>query len=201
MLGVDALTRVVRDQVVSKGAKGVRPTARQLKALDSSFSKLEDLIPDLPASIEAEVPAATLRALIQVMRGTFAEGVSLVLNPAGDDGPGVSIRLQEGRQYLDSDTETLFARYGLAPQEWTVVGMIGYHAAPPSGDQVADADFMNDSVLNRGKFVSFVNRTVQSMGASGLIEMPQAPGFSLIPIAVYRQIPRPTLIQSAGEST
>ena len=44
-----------------------------------------------------------------------------------------AIRLQEGQQFLDSDPEILFARYGVRAQDWTVVGTVGHHGERMGG--------------------------------------------------------------------
>ncbi len=127
--------------------------------------------------------------MVKVMRGMYPEGVSMQLSPAGVGGPGIALRLQEGRRYLDAQPETLVARYGLGLQEWTIVGMIGYHAAP-SRDLSFVNVLENGQRINRGKLTAMVNDFLELMAAQGLAEMAQAPGFSVVPIAVYRVIPR-----------
>ncbi|WP_030524865.1 DUF6414 family protein [Nocardia rhamnosiphila] len=168
----------------------VRPPGKRGAGRPRNTTKSEDLdesIPDIPDNVE--ISTQTVRGMVKIMRGVYPEGVSMLLNPAGVEGPSISIRLQEGRQHLDAEPETLFARYGLGLQEWTVVGTIGYHAQGP--DSSVPIEFTEaDNVINRGKLTAFVNNFLEGMSAIGLVQMAQAPGFSVVPIAVYRVVPR-----------
>lgn len=167
--------------------KARKPTPRSSATLEDP----EDCIPELPDGFfppEDEVKTSTLRGMTKIMRGIYPDGLSMVLSPTGVGGPGISVRLQEGRQHLDADPQTLFARYGLGLQEWTIVGTIGHHASEPDNTAVVDA--MDGTRINRGKLTAMVNNFLESMSTYGLVEMPQAPGFSIVPIAVYRVVPR-----------
>ncbi|MEU7140742.1 hypothetical protein ABZ942_14920 [Nocardia sp. NPDC046473] len=166
-----------------------RPKGQPSRA--SSVDETEG-IPDLPQGFFGDgggITSSTIRGMVKVMRGIYPPAVSMILSPAGVEGPSISIRLEEGRQHLDAEPETLFARYGLGLQEWTVVGMIGYHAVAPEGAIVTDV-LDEDKRINRGKLITMVNNFLDSMSGHGLVEMPQAPGFSVVPLAVYRVIPR-----------
>ncbi|MFB4299713.1 hypothetical protein [Actinomadura sp. NTSP31] len=116
------------------------------------------------------------------------------LTPTNYDALTVSARLQEGRQFLDSDPDVLFARYGTGKQEWTTVGMIGHYAelAPVNLD---DASFIEGDRILRGRTADFINKFMNLVGASGFTDLPQYPGFSMVPIAVYRAIVAPSSMQ------
>lgn len=126
-----------------------------------------------------------LSGMIKVVRGVFGEGVHLHLRPRGAEGPTITARLESGRRFLDSSPEVLFSRYGLGQQEWTIVGVVGQ-----LGENSTSNEFNNvtnqDETINRAKFVDLVKSLLGS--AAGLIDLPQAPGFSVVPLAVYRTI-------------
>jgi len=151
---------------------------------------LEDSIPDIPKGAISDLDTSDMRSMVKVMRGIYPEGVSMSVSPAGVSGPVISVRLQEGRQYLDAEPETLFGQYGLDLQEWTIVGTIGHHARVSDSDATKSDLFGDEGVLHRGKFVSFTNEVLKEMGGTGFLQLPQAPGFSLVPLAVYRTIPK-----------
>ena len=98
----------------------------------------------------------------------------------------ISARLEPGRRFLDSSPEILFSRYGLAQQEWTVVGIVGQLGSRIMPDEVDDVTNDDGTSVNRGKFVDLVGRFLGS--TAGLVDLPQDPGFSIIPLAVYRGI-------------
>jgi hypothetical protein len=97
----------------------------------------------------------------------------------------VSARLEEGRSFLDSEVDVLFARYGVGLQEWTLVGIIGHHGTSEDVD-FDDAGFMDDDHVVRSRFSEYVSRFTKLLGQFGLIDLVQAPAFSVVPIAVYR---------------
>lgn len=157
--------------------------------------QLEDSIPELGASAAEEgIGTDQLRAMIRVSRGIFTPGLHLNLSPTNNDEFIVGARLQEGRQFLDSDTDILFARYGIGQQEWTLVGTIGHYAQDVNDGSNDAASFASgDESVNRARMASFVNRFMGQLGSQGFIDLPQLPGFSVVPLAVYRVIPGSTL--------
>ncbi|MCX4907402.1 hypothetical protein [Streptomyces sp. NBC_00878] len=147
--------------------------------------ELEDSIPDFPDIGGAD--GNTLRAFVRISKGVFAPGLHVNLTPT--KGVLVNSRLQEGRQYLDSEADILFARYGTEPQEWTIVGSVGSYGTEEIS--LPDVDFYNpDGSVNRAEFAESMNAQMRNLGRLGFIDLPQYPGFSLIPFAVYRSIPR-----------
>ncbi|MFJ3957963.1 hypothetical protein [Arthrobacter sp. NPDC090010] len=145
----------------------------------------EDLLPSGEIVPIMNVPRAQLSGMIRTARGVFGEGVHLHLRPAGHDGPVVSARLEEGRRFLDSSPEVLISRYGLAEQEWTVVGVVGQLGSRIVPNEVDDVTNLDGS-LNRAKFVDLVGNFLGQ--TAGLVDLPRSPGFSIIPLALYRAI-------------
>jgi len=143
----------------------------------------EDLLPQSETLPMLDAPRGLLSGIIKVIRGVFGEGVHLHLRPAGPEGPVISARLEPGRKFLDSSPEVLFSRYGLHEQDWTLVGMIGQLGI--SGEDSATPDVMNQNAsINRAKFVDLVSTFMDQ--TNGFVDLPQAPGFSVVPLAVYR---------------
>ncbi|MFF0460939.1 DUF6414 family protein [Streptomyces mexicanus] len=156
----------------------------------ATSSELEDRIPEFTFSGSDDFNSENLRSMIKVARGLFTPGLHLNFFPVEDFDYSVSVRLNEGRQYLDSDPEILFARYGTQEQEWTLVGSIGHHADEVSSIFDGAGSFTDETGrVVRGRAAKFVNRFLGFMGASGFSDLPQYPGFSVVPLAVYRQIP------------
>ncbi|MGV9690971.1 DUF6414 family protein [Streptomyces sp. NPDC003444] len=167
-----------------KAKQGQHGRAPKQRAADGPVA-LEDSIPDFPDIGGAD--GKTLRAFVRVSKGVFAPGLHVNLTPV--EGVLISSRLQEGRQYLDSESDILFARYGTERQEWTVVGSVGSYGTEEKS--LPHAEFHNaDGSVNRAKFADSLNAQMRNLGRLGFIDLPQQPGFSLIPFAVYRSIPR-----------
>lgn len=166
--------------------KTKRPTNREMKQAPVQPVFPEDMLPAGEEVPFLGVPRTLLSGMIQVVRGIFGEGMHLQLRPIGPDGPIVSSRLEQGRRFLDSSPEVLSSRYGLAEQEWTVVGMVGQLGIPASQTTTTENIMNPDSSVNRAKFVDLVGEFFSQ--TSGLVDLPKAPGFSVIPLAVYRAI-------------
>ncbi len=171
-------------------------TQKQYKELPGEVDSIEGMIPlgELRFDESGDEPGISgelFRGITQVTRGMFAPGLHLALAPDVAPGGAITVRLQEGRQYLDSDPDILFARYGVGAQEWTVVGTIGHHPLPDP--DMADSNFKDaEGNIRRGDFGRYVNRLGTLLGNLGFTDLPQAPGFSLIPWAVYRTIGTPS---------
>ncbi|GLP71709.1 hypothetical protein TUSST3_83280 [Streptomyces sp. TUS-ST3] len=172
---------------VQRTSKGKQPQQRPrpVKKAEGDNSQLEDAIPDFPAV--GGTDGNTLRSFVRISKGVFTPGLHINLSPA--TGALVSARLQEGRQYLDTEAEILFARYGTEPHEWTLVGSIGSYGTEET--ELPDMDFYHaDGSIDRGRFAEAMNAQMRNLGRIGFIDLPQHPGFSLIPFAAYRTIPR-----------
>jgi hypothetical protein len=128
-----------------------------------------------------------LRSIIRVSRGMFTPGLHLNLAPTDDDAYTVGGRLQEGRQFLDSDPDILFARYGVGQQEWTLVGTVGHYASETPDSAPDDPSLVDgDGRVHRARMANFVNGHLGYLGSQGFTDLPQYPGFSVVPLAVYR---------------
>jgi hypothetical protein len=139
---------------------------------------------------QEQLTAKFVRGIVKIARGLFAPGLHLNLVPTASDRIIIGARLQEGRAYLDSDPDILFARYGLGFQEWTLVGSIGHYAESEPADDLPEATLTEGDNLVRGRTAQYINAFMNLMGGKGFTDIPQFPGFSVVPFAVYRTIPK-----------
>ncbi|MFE5029229.1 hypothetical protein ACFRAO_39550 [Streptomyces sp. NPDC056656] len=169
----------------TKGKQGQGQRRSTPKATTPALPQLEDSIPGFPDI--GGTSGSLLRSFVQISRGIFAPGLHINLTPAA--GVLIGARLQEGRQYLDSEADILFARYGTEKQEWTLMGSVGSYGTEET--ELPEIDFCNsDGSVNRGDFAESMNAQMRNLGRIGFIDLPQYPGFSVVPFAVYRSIPR-----------
>ena len=172
----------------TKNSKG-RGADRNDVPASGPAERLEDSIESFPPGTMGDITAGALRAMVKVSRGMFADGLHLILGPGGASEWTATARLQKGRRYLDAEPEVIFARYGMAPAEWTVVGTVGYFSEPVDTD-VDAMDFMNDDdTASRTKMVKGLNSLLTIIARQGFADRPQSPGFTVVPLAVYRLIP------------
>jgi len=162
----------------------------------SHIDQPEDLIPEfgpVRQPVGPDIDAKFLRSVVKIARGMFTPGLHLNLSPANNDQLIVGARLQEGRQFLDSETEILFARYGVGKQLWTLVGSIGHYARPEDELPPKDPGLVNDDKqVVRARFADYVNSFMRYIGSLGFADIPKYPSFSVVPLAVYRSVPRLT---------
>jgi hypothetical protein len=151
---------------------------------DSSYP--EDLLPSDETLPLLDLPREQVAGLIRLVRGIYDDGVHLNLRPRGKEGPFVSARLESGRRYLDSSPEILFSRYGLSDQDWTIVGIVGQFGRPESDSD--EPVLTQEGRFDRSAMIDLVDNFLSLAGASGLVDAPTYPGFTVIPLAVYRSI-------------
>lgn len=178
----------IQGQPAVKPPSGKKATPRHPKR-SSDEGTLEAEIREFDPELLGGFTAENLKSFVKISRGVLSPGVHLMLTPRGDE-IAISARLQEGRQYLETDAEILFSRYGITPQEWTLVGSIGAYAPQVDVNKLMKTEFTIDGErINRSRLANFVNEFVQFMGHQGFADLPQFPGFSVVPLAVYRVIP------------
>lgn len=154
--------------------------------------------PDAPETLESLIPAGSIPALgedvtreqivgmVKVARGVFVPGLHLTMYCAGIDGPPISARLEEGRRFLDSEPDVLFQRYGVTPLDWTLVGIVGHHGAKSVTDTFPELLEPDGQTVSRGRTAAGLNQFIAFIANLGFADLPRHPGFSVIPLAVYR---------------
>ena len=154
--------------------------------------KLEDTIESFPADLFDGMSADYFRSIVRISRGLYKPGLNLILSSStSPDSLTITSRLQENRRYLDADPETIGSRFGVAPQQWTIVGTVGHYSDGPTRidlAKMAETVTTNSSEghFDRNGFMRLINNVIQNIGRAGMIDLPQHPAFSAIPIAVYR---------------
>jgi hypothetical protein len=189
--GVLALQASEEIQRTPGKGKSKLPPRQRSGSQATQHDELESLIPDYDSSASSfslGLDADQLRSMVKIARGMFYPGLHLAMSPSRHEGgPTITARLQEGRRFLDSESDVLFARYGVLEQDWTVVGTIGSYSTDPDFDfQIPE--MTGDKGIERPKVVAVINDLLMLLGAIGLADHPQHPGFSLVPFAVYRPI-------------
>lgn len=178
-----------------KGGQGGQRPQQRKGSPDSGPRNLEDDIPDVALRFEGtSLSREYLQGVVRIARGMFTPGLHLNMRPTGVASHVVTARLQEGRQFLDGDPEILFARYGAGMQEWTLVGSVGHYGQTVDSSTIDDPGLVDASGnVNRSRFATFVNNFLSYIGTLGFIDVPAEPGFSVVPLAVYRIVGQPVL--------
>lgn len=175
----------------SPGRKGNQSKGQQWSA-DNSSKMLEDSVEDFPAI--DDVSAAYLRSILHISRGLYKPGLNLVLSGSSQSGAmTIGARLQENRRYLDADPDIIGSRFGMLQQPWTIVGTVGHYSHGRDRldtTQIANSMRTTEEQFDRNGFIKLINSVIQNVGSAGIADLPQHPGMSAIPIAVYRSASR-----------
>jgi hypothetical protein len=136
----------------SKTISGTKPPRPQKQDV-AGVPNLEDVIADFPPMGDGQdqLTPKFVRGIVKIARGLFAPGLHLNLVPTTSDRIIIGARLQEGRAYLDSDPDILFARYGLGFQEWTLVGSIGHYAESEPADDLPQAPLVREIIWSEAE--------------------------------------------------
>ena len=174
-----------------------------LNFLESSFPKgeedehervLHDFIPDFGYT------ANFLRAVIRTTRGILPSGLNLVsFSSHGNIQMTANTRLQRERRYLEADPAIIGSRFGTTPQDWTVVGTVGHYTQLPaevSAIQKSAIETLREfqdgakeaTGFSRANFIKEVTKMLSELGRLGFLNVPQHPGMTIIPMAIYRHI-------------
>lgn len=143
----------------------------------------EDYLPR--QEFHPDIDRQMLSGIMRVIRGTFADGLHLYQRPLGKEGPVVAARLEEGRRFLDSDPSVLLSRYGVSEQEWTIVGIVGQMGISKSSSAEPQVTKPDGSV-NRAGVIDLVENLIYD--TAGFVDVPRDKDFTVVPIAVYRNI-------------
>ncbi|SDU18092.1 DUF6414 family protein [Jiangella alkaliphila] len=161
--------------------------ARRGEGLANAPELLESLIPPGPIPLLGDsVTREQIVGMVKIARGVFTPGLHLTMYCAGIDGPPISARLEEGRRFLDSEPDVLFQRYGVAPLDWTLVGIVGHHGAKPPSSQFPSLTEPDGQTVSRGRTAAGLNQFISFIANLGFADLPRDPGFSIVPLAVYR---------------
>lgn len=187
--GSDSARKPLKSPVKKNSGQSGRRNQKSDK-LDT-LHDTESFIPEISEQLVSSqgISSEYLRGIARVCRGMYGSGTHLMMRPIVGGNATISARLQDGRTYFDSDRDVLFSRYGSTAQEWTVVGTVGQHALP-SPPVEADVNIVDsDDTINRSKMISLVDQIIEKAAISGFVDRPQPPGFTVVPLAVYRTVP------------
>lgn len=182
------------------------PPRKQKDVLDEVLSsiRLEEAIEEFAP--QPGISPALLRTMIHTARGVFSPGLHLIMGNSSVTGSfSVSARLQEGGRYLEASPDVISSRYGGKPQRWTIVGTVGHYSETPevasSASLATEVENELSDDFNRQRFIRTMNNFVRDVAQSGMMDLPQHPGMSAIPIAVYRAVREAPPMSSAIPAT
>lgn len=125
------------------------------------------------------------------------DAISVRFLGCGDSNPKYSMvgSLLGRDEYIQREREALFARYGSLLEGWTAVVQI---ATVPSRSQLDaarsstfdDLDFTSGDGIDRAAIEQVVMRLLGRMEIVGISEGPVWPSVSVVPLAIFRTVPR-----------
>jgi hypothetical protein len=115
----------------------------------------------------------------------------------GGDDPRLSFAgsLLGRDEYIQREREALYSRYGSLLTGWTSVLQIARIPDEEAGQRARERDFSSidladEDVINRSKVLQSAVHLTEMLEARGIAEGPLWPTISVIPLAIYRMVPR-----------
>jgi len=127
-----------------------------------------------------------ITALRSVMSSLLEDGISVRAMPCGEQHPQCSFSgtLLNRSEYVEPERGAIFARLGMRPTNWTMVGIVSRFAPPEVTEFGApEGDF--DRTAIETMTIGLMDR-IESLGLSAA---PAFPGIAVTPIALYRVLP------------
>lgn len=98
-------------------------------------------------------------------------------------------------EYIQKEREALYSRYGCVLEGWTSVLQIARVPTEEAGIRARERDFgdlelTDDDVIRRSLVIQSAVHLTEMLEARGIAEGPLWPSISVIPLAIYRTIPR-----------
>jgi hypothetical protein len=114
------------------------------------------------------------------------DGISLRAMPCGDDNPECSFSgtLLNRSEYIEPERGAIFARLGMRPSNWTMVGIIARFAPEEEAAPLA-----NPAGFDRAAIEAITIGLMDRIESLGLSAAPAFPGIAVIPLALYRLLP------------
>ncbi len=175
----------------------------------------EQLRAEALAAVEAAVAESESGILAIQNIGEFlaaylsSEAIDLRFMPCGPDESryGFTGSLLGRDEYIQREREALLARFGSVLEGWTAVVQV---AKVPTREASAaarsrsfdDLQLMDDEgVIDRTRILQTAVHMTEMLEAQGIAEGPQWPSISVIPLAIYRTVPRSLDLSSRPEAS
>lgn len=203
MLKDEALRQVGVDLSELRGqlARAPRDQRRQLER--RLLQAEEDAESSARAGVEAQLRVGELESMKKlgvVLRSFLGDTISARLLACGDQQPelGFAGSLLGRDEYIQREREELFSRYGSVLRNWTMVMQIANippledSSAGVSIDSSAWTDLMSSGGINRAAFEAAASGLLRMLESFGVAEGPRWPTISVVPLAIYREVPGPS---------
>lgn len=149
---------------------------------------------------------AQMRSVTQVLASLLGEAIAVRLLSCGLDHPqmGFAGSLLARDEYLQREREELFSRYGSVLRGWTTVMQVAHVPAQHDNSAVMELDqevlkpLTSGQAIERAAFERIAAQLLRMMETIGIIEGPRWPTISVVPLAIYREVPTGKLGDAGG---
>jgi hypothetical protein len=127
-----------------------------------------------------------ITALRTVMSSLLEDGISVRAMPCGEHHPQCSFSgtLLNRSEYVEPERGAIFARLGMRPTNWTMVGIVS-RFAPAEVTEFGTPE----GEFNRTTIETMTIGLMDRIESLGLSAAPAFPGIAVTPIALYRVLP------------
>lgn len=177
-----------RDQATTEKMKVKRQLDQLLKATVEAAEK------ETTAAVGADVKA-TFDVIQEYLT---SDSISVRFLACGEEHPEFSFSgsLLGREEYIQNEREALFSRYGSHLSGWTAIVQVAAIPTREAGEEARKRDFANlesfagSTGVNRAAIEQAAIQLLGTMEATGISEGPLWPGISVIPLGIYRSVPR-----------
>jgi len=175
--------------------------ARARKELDSKLkTTLRNARQEMDKSITDPVTPELAGIFDVINQFLTSDAISVRFPACGEARPELAFAgsLLGRSNYIQREREALFSRYGSTLKGWTSVVQVA--TVPSNADAIAARDrdfsqvnFSTEEGVNRAGLEQTVIQMLGMLEARGMAEGPLWPGISVIPLGIYRVVPRSDL--------
>jgi hypothetical protein len=137
------------------------------------------------------LPPDAARQMGDVFVAFFGEGLTVRHLPCGPEHRAYALlgSLVDDATFMADSRAALFAKYGSAPSEWTLLAQIATVPPAPADEEdghAAASDEQDDSSLDRAGLEGIAAGILRGLEEAGLTGAPAWPSITLTPVALYR---------------
>lgn len=160
----------------------------------SGFEKLDSAIGD-------STPDEDMQEMTSLLSALYGEHVLVNIYPMNEKEKSFRGQIDQADRSELLDRSSLIARFGSQPQ--TLTNIVSVSRILQDKSEAASMDTLSQRIpklltnsqrekIDRVEFDDFLNMLVETLEATGLQSAPDFPAVSVVPLAVYRQLERPT---------
>jgi len=189
-------------QLASLQGQLQKANAGQRKQIERKIATAEEQMEvEARREVEAQLGGAAgmgqMRDVMKVLASFIGEAIAVRLLSCGLDHPemGFAGSLLARDAYVQRERDELFSRYGSILRGWTTVVQVAHLPHEDEAISAVEPDhasfdqLVSGQAINRAAFERTAAQLLRMMATIGITEGPRWPTISVVPLAIYRNVP------------